>query len=107
MKIALTAFIVVIIGLLTAYLKAHFFQEKPTKEPEKTIRATVASKEVKPGTHRSGRSKGGYSYTITFVTEDGQTLELFAYEIEFGGLAEGTQGFLTYQGRYFVRFEDK
>lgn len=92
-------------ALLATYAKAHWWQEKPSKEPEKTIRATAISKEVKPGTYRSGRSKGGYSYTITFSTEDGQELELFAYEIEFGGIKEGTTGMLTYKGRYFVDFK--
>ena len=71
----------------------------------KTVNATVASKKVKSGTYQSGRSKGGYSYTITFVTENGHALELFAYEIEFGGIKEGMTGMLTYQGRYFVDFK--
>ena len=88
-----------------AFLKAYGFQEKPPREPERSVMATVVSKEVKPGTHRAGRSKGGYSYAISFLTEDGQTLELFAYEIEFGGLKEGMRGLLTYQGRYFVSFD--
>ncbi len=105
MKIVLMVLIVCISSLLIAYLKAHFFQEKPSKEPVKTVTATVTSKEVKSGTYQSGRSKGGYSYTVTFTTEAGQELELFAYEIEFGGLKEGTTGELTYKGRYFIEFK--
>ena len=93
------------IFLMISYLRAYMWQEKPAKEPQKTIAATVVAKEVKPGTHRSGRSKGGYSYLVKFLTEDGQELELFAYEIEFGGLKEGLTGELTYQGRYFVAFK--
>lgn len=81
------------------------FKEKKTKEPEKTIMATVISKEIKSGTHQSGRSKGGFSYAITFMTEEGKELELFVYEIEFGGLKEGMKGELTYKGRYFVDFK--
>ena len=92
-------------ALVIAYLKAHWFQEKPSKDPVRTVKATVTAKEVKPGTHRSGRSKGGYSYVVSFLTEKDQKLELFAYEIEFGGLQEGTHGLLTFQGRYFLSFQ--
>lgn len=92
------------ICLLVSYLRAHWFLEKPSQDPERTVTATVLSKEVKRGTHQAGRSKGGYSYTVTFITENGQELELFTYEIEFGSLKEGMKGALTYQGRYFVTF---
>ena len=33
-----------------------------------------------------------------------EALQLFAHEIEFGSLREGTRGQLTYRGRYFVAF---
>ena len=49
----------------------------------------------------------GYSFVINFLAEDGQTLELYAYEVEFGGLKEGMNGILTYKGRYFVAFTEK
>jgi len=47
----------------------------------------------------------GYSFVVNFRTEDGKILELYAYEIEYGGLKEGITGVLTYQGRYFVSFD--
>lgn len=86
------------------YLRVRWFMEKPSTEPERTAKATVISKEVKEGIHRSGRSMMGYSFVVTFRTEEGQLLELFAYEIEFGGLQAGMTGTLTYQGPYFVSF---
>lgn len=92
--------------LLIFYMRVRWFMEKPTKEPEKTVAATVVSKEVKTGTHMSGRSMMGYSFVVSFQTEDGETLELYAYEIEFGGLKEGMSGMLTYKGRYFVSFTE-
>ena len=92
--------------LLLNYLRVRLWGEKRAKEPEETVTATVVSKEVKRGTQRTGRSKGGYSYAVSFLTEKGEVLELYAYEIEFGGLKEGSKGQLTYQGRYFVRFEE-
>ena len=92
--------------VIVAYLKVRPFKEKKSKEPQETVRATVFSKEVKQGALDTGRSNHGCSYVIHFVTETGQKLELYAYEIEFGGLRKGMQGVLTYQGRYFVSFEE-
>lgn len=94
-------------GLLVFYLRVHWFAEKPTAEPERTVKATVVSKEVQQGTNKSGRSMMGYSFLIRFRTADGDTLDLYAYEVEWGGLKEGMEGILTYQGRYFVAFEQK
>ena len=93
--------------VIIAYLKVRPFKEKKSKEPEKIVRATVFSKEVKQGAFDTGRSNHGCSYVIHFVTENGQKLELYAYEIEFGGLRKGMQGILTHQGRYFVNFEEE
>lgn len=91
--------------LLISYLKVLPFQEKPSWEPKRAVNAKVVSKEVRSGTHGSGRSQVGYSFVVNFQTEDGQTLELYAYDVEYGGLREGMNGVLTYQGRYFVDFK--
>lgn len=91
--------------LLIFWLRVRWFWEKPTKEPVKAVPATVVSKEVRQGAHRSGRSMMGYSFVVTFRTAQGELLELYAYEVEFGGLKEGMTGTLTYQGRYFMDFE--
>lgn len=93
-------------GLLVAWLRVRWFLEKPTDEPERTAAATVISKEVKSGTNQSGRSMMGYSFVVTFRTQEGETLELYAYEEEYGGLKEGMQGILTWRGRYFVGFAE-
>ena len=92
-------------ALVASYLKVRWTLEKPAAALETTVAATVVSKEVKQGTHESGRSVMGYSFTVTFLTENGQTLELYAYEIEFGSLKEGMDGILTYRGRYFLDFK--
>ena len=91
--------------LLIFWLRVRWFWEKPTKEPQRSVKATVISKEVRQGTNQSGRSMMGYSFVVNFRTDDGQILELYAYEVEFGGLREGMTGTLTYQGRYFVDFQ--
>lgn len=91
--------------LVISCLSASLWRGKPAKEPRKTVAATVLSKEVKAGTYGAGRSQMGYSFAINFLTKDGQTIELFAYDYEFGRLKEGMKGTLTYQGRCFVDFK--
>jgi len=93
--------------LLIFYLRVRWWREVPSAEPERSIAATVVSKEIRPGTHGAGRSVMGYSFVIHFRTEDGSLLELYAYAIEYGSVREGTHGVLTYQGRYFVSFTSK
>jgi len=93
--------------LLLSYLRMLPFQEKPSYEPERTVEATVVSKKVQSGTHRSGRSQCGYSFVVSFQTMDGRSLELYTYDIEFGGLKEGMYGILTYRGRYYVDFQER
>lgn len=93
-------------ALVVAYLRVLWTMEKPALEAEKTVMAAVISKEVKPGTHGTGRSVMGYSFAVNFRTKDGEILELYAYETEFGGLKEGMRGILTYKGRYFVDFQE-
>lgn len=91
--------------LLISYLRVLPFQEKTSQDPRISVQATVVSKEIRSGTRSSGRSQMGYSFVVCFETEDRQMLELHAHEIEFGGLKEGMEGILTYQGRYFMDFK--
>lgn len=92
-------------ALVTSYLRVRWTLEKPSNAPEISVMATVVSKEVKQGTQQAGRSQGGYSFVINFLTDDNQMLEIYAYDVEFGRLNEGMKGVLTYQGRYFVDFK--
>ena len=93
--------------LFLFYLRVRPFCEKPSWEPFKTVAAEVIFKSVKSGTYRSGRTQGGYSFTVMFRTAGGQELELYAHDVEFGGLREGQKGTLTYRGRYFVDFQSE
>ena len=116
--------IVVVAAFLLYFLRVRLWGEKKSKEPEITVMATVVSKE-QLGARPSGVSIVAYQddkimllkefrmsinksiYNLCAgMLEKGETLELYAYEIEFGGLKEGSKGQLTYQGRYFVRFEE-
>ncbi len=88
------------------WLRVFPFQERKTKEPEQTAHARLKVREVKSGTHGYGRSKGGYTFFLTFQLNDGSLLDLAAYEEEYGALTEGMSGKLTWKGPYFVSFEE-
>lgn len=89
--------------LLIFWLGLLPFQEKKTKEPERTAQAELSERRVESGTNRSGRSSGmGYSYVLTFRTEPDKTLERYAYGTEYGALREGA---LTWKGPYFASFQ--
>ena len=90
---------------LVFWLRVRPFREKKTKEPEQTASAKLTARRVETGTNRSGRSQGmGYSFLLTFETEDGRKLELYAYDYEYGALREDMEGTLTWKGPYFISF---
>ncbi|KYH35546.1 hypothetical protein CLTEP_04850 [Clostridium tepidiprofundi DSM 19306] len=52
-------------------------------------------------THNSSRTR----YYVTFETDAGQRIELILSGKEYGLLAEGDIGLLTYQGEWYKKFE--
>ncbi len=92
-------------AVFIAWMRIRAFREKKTKEPEQTAHARLKSRQIKSGTHGAGRSKGGYTFFLTFQLNDGSLLELAAYEDEYGALQEGQSGKLTWKGPYFVSFQ--
>ena len=101
-------FIVGVLALMgfVFWIRVLPFQEKKTREPERTAKAEVITRRVETGANRTGRSSGmGYNYRIVFRLEDGTELALYAYDHEYGGLKEGMTGMLTWKGPYFVCFE--
>ena len=98
---------VTLLCLLVFWLRIRPFREKKTKEPQQTQKAVLTARRVESGTGSSGRSSGmGYSYVLTFRLETGTTLDLYAYEVEYGALREGMEGKLTWKGPYFVSFQE-
>lgn len=98
---------VTFLSLLIFWLRIRPFREKKTKEPQQTQNAVLTARRVESGTGSSGRSSGmGYSYVLTFRLESGRTLDLYAYETEYGSLREGLEGKLTWKGPYFVSFQE-
>lgn len=107
MKTAILFLIILAVCFLVFWLRAFPFREKKTREPERSAHAEVISRRVQSGNpHRSGRSTQGYTFLVTFRFEDGTEKELYAYDVEYGGLSEGMTGTLTWKGPYFVDFKE-
>ena len=106
MKTILLFLEMIAVCLLFFWLRTFPFREKKTKEPERTAKAEVISRRVQSGNPiRSGRSAGmGYTFLVTFRLENGDQIELYAYDHEYGALKEGMTGELVWKGPYFVRF---
>lgn len=109
MKFAVYAALVIAGTFGIFWLHAFPFTQKKTRQPERTAQASVISRRVQSGNPiRSGRSAGfGYTFPMTFRLEDGEELELYAYDHEYGALREGMEGVLTWKGPYFVSFLQK
>ena len=71
--------------------------------PVETKPATLVAKRTRVSGHDNTSART--SYYLTFEFADGQRIELPVNGREFGLLAEGDRGTLTYQGTRYHRFE--
>ena len=115
LMIALIAvFAVILLGVIG---RALFIWVRNNNSPRETAEAKVVTKRMKVqgfGRTMAGRNSvtgmGSSTYThyfVTFELEKGKRLELGVKDAEYGMLAEGDQGVLTYQGTRFLGFEQK
>ncbi len=100
-----TLVFVFVVGIFY-YRIAHAYSEKPSDAPQRTSHARLVNRQVvQKGSQRTGRSQGmGYNFLLTFRTDEGEQVELYSYDYEFGALREGDQGTLTWKGPYFQSF---
>ena len=114
MIVLIAIFALLLVGTLG---RALFIWIRNNNSPRQTVEAKVVTKRMKvQGFGRTMASRntvtgmGSSTYTryfVTFELEKGSRLELGVKDGEFGMLAEGDQGLLTYQGTRFVGFEQK
>lgn len=86
---------------------------KNNKSPRLTVMADVVSKrENVSHTHHNSGMNGEMSYSststtyyVTFQFESGDRLELNVQSYDYGIIAEGDRGKLTFQGTRFLGFE--
>ena len=77
---------------------------KDNHSPRLTVPATIVAKRMKVS-GGSGDHMSSTSYYVTFQVESGDRMELHLSGTEYGMLAEGDRGSLTFQGSRFVEFK--
>ncbi len=116
LMIALIAvFAALLIGAIGRGLYVWF---RNNNSPRQTVSARIVTKRMKVSGHghtmmtsnTAMNTMGPTTYTryfVTFELEKGGRLELGVKDSEYGMLAEGDQGLLTYQGTRYIGFEQK
>ncbi len=109
-------FVLVIGIILVGLLRGLSTWNKNNNSPRLTVTAKVVSKRMSVSHHRhanAGDATGahGYStssstwYYVTFEVESGDRMELSVTGSEYGMLAEGDMGKLSFQGTRYLSFE--
>ena len=108
---------VLVIGIFIAAVVRMFLRwHKNNNSPRLTVEAVVVSRRQEVTHHNTanaGDITGGHgystssftSYYATFQVESGDRLELNIPSSQYGYLAEGDFGKLTFQGTRFLSFE--
>lgn len=84
---------------------------KNNKSPRLTVEATVVSRRMNTSrhVHNTGTGTGhmdySTSYYVTFQVESGDRMEFPVSGREYGMLAEGDRGKLSFQGTRYLSFE--
>lgn len=105
--IFVAAFIIIGIGMAKSVAQWN----KNNKSPRLTVTAKVVSKRINVShyNHDMGNGAMGTSsstdYYVTFEVESGDRMELHVNGREYGVLAEGDYGSLTFQGTRFIGFD--
>lgn len=82
---------------------------KNNNSPRLIVDATIVTKRMNrthsSGMHDNGISSTHTSYYVTFQVESGDRMELHVSGTEYGLLAEGDRGKLTFQGTRYLGFQ--
>lgn len=104
-------FILFIAAFLLIVLRGLLQWNKNNHSPRLTVEAKVVSKRTTVTHHSSGahgeHMASSTSYYVTFQVESGDRMELCVKGGEYGMLAEGDWGRLTFQGTRYLGFERK
>ena len=107
-----TLVFVLVIGLfIYAVVQAIARKQKNDASPRLTVLARVVSRRQEVTHHARNMNDGVYHtssttrYFVTFQVESGDRLELELDGSDFGMLAEGDEGRLSFQGTRFLEFQ--
>ena len=107
-----TVVFVLIFGVMIyAVVQAILRKQKNDASPRLTVLARVVSRRQEVTHHTQNRGDGilhtssTTRYFVTFQVESGDRMELELDGSDFGMLAEGDEGRLTFQGTRFLGFQ--
>lgn len=107
-------FAVVFVGIIFVFMfnagKSLMEWSKNNRSPRLTVAARVVAKRENVSVHRhhsggAGHTTRSTTYYVTFEFDGGDRSELRLSGQEYGLLAEGDTGLLTFQGTRFVDFQ--
>lgn len=106
-----TVFVIVIGTFIVTAIRGIGQWSKNNNSPRLTVPATVVTKRTNVTRHHHGGANGHHhhhtstTYYVTFQVESGDRMELRLSGAEYGMLAEGDNGSLTFQGTRYLGFE--
>lgn len=116
-EIVFTLIFLIVIGIFVlAIIKGIGQWNKNNQSPRLTVQASVVTKRTSVTHHQqpnAGDATGAHGfhtttstvYYVTFQVESGDRMELKMRGTEYGMLAEGDQGRLSFQGTRYLGFE--
>lgn len=107
--IMLLVFVLVLGSIIVTLIRGVGEWNKNNQSPKLTVPATVVAK--RSDVHRYPVSTGNVQtmhtstyYYATFQVESGDRMEFEISDMEYGMLAEGDRGMLTFQGTRYLNF---
>ena len=103
----ITVFVIVIGTFVVMAVRGVGTWSKNNASPRLTVSAQVVTKrtQVSHHHHQDSMSHTSTAYYATFQVESGDRMEFSVSGAEYGMLAEGDQGSLTFQGTRSLGFE--
>ena len=104
----IVAFVAILGMILVTFVRELSQRNKNNHSPRLTVEATVVAKRQSFSSHRSGdelHTTTSTRYFATFQVESGDRMELRLSGTEYGQLAEGDTGKLSFQGTRYLGFE--
>ena len=105
MQIMVPAMFVLVFGIIIVTMVRGIGEwNKNNQSPKLTVPATVVAK--RSDVHRGIETMHTFtSYYVTFQVESGDRIEFLVSGTEYGMLAEGDSGELTFQGTRYLSFQ--
>ncbi|WP_418241570.1 DUF2500 domain-containing protein [Dysosmobacter sp.] len=102
--IMLLVFVLVLGSIIVTLIRGVGEWNKNNQSPKLTVPATVVAK--RSDVHRGIETMHTFtSYYVTFQVESGDRMEFEVSDMEYGMLAEGDWGMLTFQGTRYLNFQ--